>query len=60
MIIVSKEVHKDRVVKVIKLEKGEHINDPSSTRRKIYGPKVVKQTIWVDGGIDTEVSDDCA
>jgi len=51
--IYQETVFPDRRVLIITLAKGESINDPSSTARRIYGPQTVKQTVWKDGGIDT-------
>lgn len=39
------------------VEDGQTAWDPSSTKRLIAGPVVVRYRRWVDGGIDATLSD---
>ncbi len=39
---------------IVVLREIDSINDPGSTKRRIWGPCSVKVTRWPDGGIDIE------
>ena len=41
------------------LEKGENIDNPASTKTKIYGPGKVDITEYDDGGFDSEILEGC-
>jgi hypothetical protein len=39
---------------IITLRDSDSINDPGSTKRRIWGPCTLKVKRWPDGGIDIE------